>query len=333
MNSENDLTIFFSSYIETLNLTKDKAKFFMNISDHAFVEITRLLPEINSGLKSLISDVSAVFSGLTESGWQNDDLAAANDVVAEIKNIPTKILEVMTSLQVQDQVQQCLEHTVSAIEITSNEIGLAGTDVEDDDMLSTLLFLSHIPVLLVSQLDNVHKKMNSAVTDLAKEFHGIYEILMPPLTMEALLAEEEEKSIVQILIMKLEEVSAAIGEKSLEQSASLEQAIKMLTAISMSDTLTTNANMLDQSAAATKTLEQPLAEILFLNSKLEKLEKEVVKIIDTSFNGDLSDIDCNSRLEKIINLFSTKDEIEVARSLFGWLDIEETGEEGDLTLF
>ena len=68
-------------------------------------------------------------------------------------------------------------------------------------------------------------------------------------------------------------------------------------------------------------------------SKINAAAEASEDLLEELHEGSIDNIKCNDLLQKIVILFSTKGEIDIARDLFGDFDIEESGEEGDLELF
>jgi len=326
-----DFANFLNEYVDTLSNLDYKIVFFNDLSDKAYIEMAQLLPNLNLNLKKMVSGVEEIAIILKKYGLSEDELSQVNHTLIGLKNIPKIILEIMTSLQVQDAVKQCISHITSTIQITNNLISKTSVDVIDNETYSTIKYLKIMPELIIAQLDNIYNKMNDNLCFLPDKFQALFEILRPTITLEKLLANEKEKNNMEILKEELNRIKSNLSDGSNELKEKLTLAIEKVTELEKE--LPKNTKMLDLSAAAPRSLQQPLTEILFLNENLRKASLTAESILDRVYNDDPEKIDCRDKILKIAELFSTRSEIEVARTVLKGITLEETGKEGELELF
>jgi hypothetical protein len=329
MEKKKDIAIFFGDYINILNNVDYKIGFLKDLLDKAYLEMTQMLPKISANLKAMVKEIEETVNTLKESGLTEDELGKLNNILEEIKQIPPIILEIMTSLQVQDAVVQCIEHITESVKITHGLISATNTEAFDAKSFCIIKYLKIMPELIVAQLECLYNKMDDSLCYLPKRFQEIFEILRPPITLEELLEGGVEKNKMEIL--KEELLRIEDNSKNEELKEKLKLAIKKVEGLE--NNIPRDTNMLDISAAAPRNLQQPLTEIIFLNDNLLKTSRTADDLLHGLYDDDPEKLDCNYLLEKIVVLFSTKDEIEAARTVLKDISIEETGKEGDLELF
>ncbi|MFC1855102.1 hypothetical protein ACFL2A_00985 [Thermodesulfobacteriota bacterium] len=320
---------FFDDYVEVLDNLDYKVAFFKNLSDKAYIEIARLLPEINTNLKGIVSILEEDIFLLNESGIEQKELEEVNRIIDELKSIRIIILSIMTSLQIQDTVNQCIAHIISSVSFARELMSDTDSSCLDEEYFKTIKFLKVLPELIVAQLQNVYKKMDDSLCFLPRRFQAIHKILKPPISLENLLEGAHEKSSLELLKEEL----VRVREKN--DSVKAEEALlSTLTRVEgLEREIPENAHLLDQSSAAPRSLQQPLTEILFMNESLMQASECAENLIRDHYDGSFESLDCAKLFETVVNLFSTKDELEIARTIIKEVEIEECGAEGELELF
>jgi len=327
---DNKLEQFFDNYSQIINDVDYKLTFFKNLSDKAYLEMTRLLPKVNVSLKAIGRKIDETVSPLKIGSIPEKSVKEVLVLADEFRVIPGVILGIMTSLQVQDAVEQCIEHIIKTLNFTEELIDSTKAKEPDDETYRVIKYLKMMPELLSAQLDHIYTRMDDSLCFLPKQFHNIFEILRPTISMEDLLEGKAEMNKMEIIIERLAELKNAtestdeidvLIDTATDEIRELEKEIPEVT------------NMLDLSSAAPRTLQQPLTEILLLTSKIDAASIAADSLLLKMYEGEVDDINCNELLTKVVAHFSTKGEIDIARELFGDLEIEESGEEGELELF
>jgi hypothetical protein len=331
MSNNSKLVKFTNNYIAMLDDIEYKISFLKELSNKAYIEIALLLPTLNTNLKQMIKKIEETTQILEKSGLGASELKKVNVILENLRQIPQINLDIMTSLQVQDTFRQCIEHIIASIEITHELINTTDTSTLNIEAFKIINYLKTMPELIVAQLENIYTKMNNSIYDLSKKFQQVSKILRPPLELEALLREETEKNTIEML----KEEFIAIKNKSANKTKQMQEKVSL--AVEKIEKLEhevhENTDMLDVSSASTKILEQPLAEILLLNNSFLKNSNIAEKLLDELYKDDPEKIDCTDILEKTVKLFSTKSEIDIAKKVLKGIEIEKSGDEGDLTLF
>jgi hypothetical protein len=293
--------------------------------------MTRILPKVNAQLKELINEVKGVVSDLKESGLDLSESKSIGPTIDEIMAIPDVIMEIMTSLQAQDAVLQCISHIEESIKITREFVEETNVGTDGADRFKLLKFLKIMPALLKAQLENIYARMNDNLCYIPVKFKGIFSTLRPPITFEELLEGKTEQTVMMDLHAELIKITSEVDEVSDEVKAEIKRSVEII--LDLDEKVPEITNDIDVATSVPRKLEQPLAELLFLNHSLEVASQSAEKLLAEQYDGNPDDLDCKDKLREIAGLFSTKGEIEIARSIITDIDIEESGEEGGLVLF
>ena len=333
MGKDINLEEFLSNYTSVLDEIDYKAAFFKELAEKAYVDMAHLLPKINTNYKELTKKLVDALAALYESALDPDDLKNIDLIIDDFKGVPQIILEIMTSLQVQDTVEQCIQHVIDSIKLTHETISGVKGGTADTETLEVIKYLKIIPELFVAQLENIYNKMDENLCFLPRKFEALFKVIRPIITMEELLEGKQERDRIEVIIDELLIVKESDDGKPVELRAKIDKVIDGLSSASIAGALPELSNMIDLSAAAPRNLQQPLTEILIVNDRLVKASDAAKGLLTELYDGDPDNIDCNDRLKSVVNLFSTISEIEIARSVIKDFDIEESGDEGSFELF
>lgn len=331
MENINELVAFLNSYENALFTSEEKIAYFMALTDTAYFEIADKLPQINRNIKMIARGINESIASLKDEKAFADEYQGIRLILDDIKTIPKVILDIMTSLQMQDNIRQCIEHIISSLVMTGKL--LRDTDFKNlcNEAVSVLKFLTIMPELINTQLDNVYNSLNGSIYDLSKKFQLISTIFCPPLELEEMVNGSVEMNKIEMLKDALLRMKLSNPQFSKELNRILDSVIEKIE--KFAGVVLENSKLLDESSAATMILDQPLAELLLLKDIFHKIGLTASNIFNEVSYENIDDVDCRDKLQNIAELFSTKGEIEAARALLKDIYIEATSDEGDLTLF
>ncbi len=319
MGNHDDISTFLSKYSSMLKNIFEKTSYFKKAYDTAYAESAQQIPTIKSELLAIINNVKDNISTLGQAELPSDDLSRVKNILSDIENVLPVINDMLNDLQSKKTVDKCISHIERTIFIANEHIADIDSENRSHQTIETVKFLAIMPRLLFAQIDGVYDEMNSYIHTQLDRTTKLSGILTLPLTLESLLAGDTQKSRLTEIIEILSDVEKVSSADSTELKELLKNTISEFELLE--PTVFDVLHLLDVSAASTKTLEQPLAEKLFLDNNLSKASIFATKLLKDLSANNTRTIDCDDKVQDILNLLSTDEEKKKAQEILDNIDL------------
>ncbi len=299
--ANNAIKEFLAEYSKKLSTLRDSTLYFQKISTMTYHEVGDLIAELSASLHQIVEGAAETKKIIQEINVLAGEFDNINRIFNEFRVLPCVINDISNSLSVHEVIDQKLQKILAAINETRDYLETAMDDDTDAEASNDVKCLQSIPNLMVKQFHNIYELMNCFVDELPEIFSSMSRLLSPPLTMEAILSSTPERNKLEIAsedvinIMKKHKSDSDVLVKKLamvkEKIDDMEPGIPATNAI------------LDSSIASTKKLDQPFAELLFIEANLKQLSQKAGEILETECDSDSETLPCK-KLQHVIEMLS-----------------------------
>lgn len=285
---------FFDEYCNELKKIEAKVILFNNALSTAFKEVTLLLPEAQTSLLSLTDGLRKINHKIRNLNIHTFESRKILTIQNEFQAITFAFSDISNYLTIYNDISGLTRNIIRIFKIAYDIVADINDDFTEKDLFKTINCLKIAQERIVMGFKNIAREIDCFVHELPKIFNSMSKMLIPPLTMEAMLAGKSERSKISII---KDNINNMISDEALDKSvrnalSPLPDSLEPLEELSRKTT-----ELLSLSKVSVRKMDQPYTDILFINNTLLQLAFSLETLMNDLYDGDAAEINCDDFLQ------------------------------------